>query len=369
MDAKCMNPEVPLREVSIEITRKCLQDCVHCSSVAGRNATESISQESFFELVDEISSLGGETVQISGGEPLLHENVFEFISYCKKKNLQVELFTCGKTMDGNTGLTLEEVIVNLGVHRPDKIVISIHGSNAETHDSIARTQGSFNLASSLAKELVKCNHQVELHFVPMTPNLEELEDLVKHAKQLGVNKVSILRFVPQGRGERYKEHLLPSSEEVTTLVEALSHLKKREGDFIGVGSHLDFLFIHSSGNEPKKCQAGRDKCLIETNGNVIPCAVFKGRSDYVVDNVKDKPLHEIWCSAGIFQRFRDFSYEMLIGMCAGCDDVSKCEGRCPGQRVYDWNDFYKGPDKCCPKRYYRKVKKQKKVSNQRELES
>jgi hypothetical protein len=38
----------------------------------------------------------------------------------------------------------------------------------------------------------------------------------------------------------------------------------------------------------------------------------------------------------------------LKGLCATCNYLKVCKGRCPGQRVYKYNDFYQGPDPYCP---------------------
>jgi radical SAM protein with 4Fe4S-binding SPASM domain len=171
--------------------------------------------------------------------------------------------------------------------------------------------------------------------------------------KLGVQDLSVLRFVPQGRGEGNKEKLILTKEEVAQLVEYLAE-EKAKRKFVKVGSHLDFRFLIDR-STPKPCTAGIEKCLVEANGKVIPCAVFKGMTDdknnFVAGNVNEKGLTYIWKNSPVFKMFRDFEPEKLQE-CNACGYLSKCRGRCPAQRIYDHGDFYVGPDNYCPKEIF-----------------
>jgi radical SAM protein with 4Fe4S-binding SPASM domain len=346
-----------LKEINIEITQRCLQNCIHCSSMAGKYCREKLLLSEFETLLSDLQLLGTETIQISGGEPLLHEDVFSMIDLSIDSGMNVELFTCGMLTNPYNESIADSVVKQLSNRRPDKIVVSLHGSCMATHDAIARMPGSFTSAKALIGKLVSENHRVGIHFVPMVPNLEEMEDVVKLAISMDVQEVGVLRFVPQGRGRISRKSHMPSPEETARLIEELVRIKNQYSIDVNVGSHLDFLFL-IEGEEAKECKAGKDKCLVGPNGDVIPCAVFKDLEGYVAENIRKKTIQEIWKTSPVFVQFREFVPEKLSGSCSVCDYRDKCMGRCPGQRVYDYKDFYKGPDRCCPLDYYKRKKEQ-----------
>ena len=151
---------------------------------------------------------------------------------------------------------------------------------------------------NLSWELVKEEITVGLHFVPMTMNFEEFKDLADFASKLGVHDVSVLRFVPQGRGKKNRKSLMLREMEVAQLVELLAEQKKRTDIKVKVGSHLDFTFL-LDGSTPKPCTAGITKCLVEANGKVLPCAVFKGMTNKDHNNsllatYEMRTLRNIW---------------------------------------------------------------------------
>ena len=345
----------PLSEISVEITWQCLQKCVHCSSGASIHARESLSQEEIIKVAQDFKALGGKRIELSGGEPLLHKDIDHLLQFLKKIGLEVNIFTCGAISKGtnykNAMQKKAQLLKRTGV---DKVVFSLHGANARTHDDIARSPGSFSHTVEFIQELVKEKLIVGVHFVPMTLNFEEFRDLVNFAAQLGVHDVSVLRFVPQGRGEKNKKWLMLRKMEVAEFVELLAEEEKRRDINVRVGSHLDFTFL-LGGAAPKPCSAGITKCLVEANGDIIPCAVFKGMTDknkFVAGNIRKDRLTDVWARSEIFEKFRKFDPKSLVGECSVCAYLSTCKGRCPAQRIYDHEDFYMGPDNYCPKEIY-----------------
>lgn len=348
-----MNELYPLSEISLEITWQCLQNCVHCSSGASINSQEALSKNEIIQAATDFKKLGGEKLELSGGEPFLHKDIADLLPELKKMDLKVNIFTCG-TINGGTltewTTAMQETVRLVKNNSVNEVVFSLHGANARTHDDIVKSKGSFSRALMFMRTLVKENVWVGVHFVPMTLNFEEFRDLVDFAVDIGVHDLSVLRFVPQGRGEKNKESLILNKAEVARFVELLAEEKKKR-EIVKVGSHLDFTFL-IDGSTPKECTAGISKCLVEANGNIIPCAVFKGMTgNYVAGNIRKEGLSDVWKQSPVFQKFRNFDPSKLKG-CNLCDYLAKCKGRCPAQRIYDHGDFYVGPDNYCPKEIF-----------------
>jgi radical SAM protein with 4Fe4S-binding SPASM domain len=270
----------------------------------------------------------------------------EVLRYAKKNYLKVNLFTCGY-LGSFEPEKYRSLAGNLKKLEVDKITVSIHGSASETHDSITQRQGSFKNTINFIKKLIQDDNYVGIHFVPMNPNFEEIDYVVRLAEDLGIKEINILRFVPQGRGKLNEKWLELSPVQCVQLTEMITEIRKKLTT-LKVGSHLDFSFIYDSSLSPEPCKAGLSKCLIQPNGDVLPCAVFKGLSKYVAGNIKTSSLLTIWGESRVFDIFRNFKVNNLKGLCATCKYLKICKGRCPGQRVYKYNDFYQGPDPYCP---------------------
>ena len=71
-----------LRMVAWEVTRSCNLACLHCraSSVHGPYAGE-LSTDECLKLVDEIAALGSPVIILTGGEPLLREDIYTCLLY------------------------------------------------------------------------------------------------------------------------------------------------------------------------------------------------------------------------------------------------------------------------------------------------
>lgn len=299
----------------------------------------------FMKIVDDFASLGGETLRISGGEPLSHSRLPEMIKYVKDSDLEARLFSCG-VIDDIPPLKIVEELAELKV---DKISVSLHGSNSNTHDIITGKQGSFQKTVNFIENLVKQNLYTKINFVPIKLNFEEIEDLIEYSVKLGVNELKVLRFVPQGRGVIYRETLTLTKDEFSALVEFVTEQRKRNDIKVNVGTPFDFCFIFNQSFNPKQCTAGVSECVVKLNGDVIPCPAYSDLKEYTAGNVFESSLKYIWTNSKAFDRIRKFEYKKIRGPCTSCEHFDVCQGRCPAQRILKYGDIYQGPDSFCPK--------------------
>jgi len=345
------NTDKPLEDLTIEVTNTCFLECMHCSSESSLSAEQKLSLETIKAVIDDFKELGGKTIEISGGEPLCYNELSQVITYAKRLGLETHLFSCGvfdisqlETCDDRLEKKVRE-LKELGL---DKVFVSLHGSNEEIHNQMAR-RNSFKLTSRFIKELVKNDLFVGVHFVPVSINFDNIDDLIQYCLNLNVKQIGLLRFVPQGRGKENEDLLRLSKEQTLELVELLSRELENKDSIVRVGSHLDFCFFFKKDRIPGDCTAGISKCLVASSGDVIPCAVFKGLPEFIAGNIKESRLYQIWKTSPVFKRLRNFNPNQMEGTCARCQFLKRCRARCPAQRYYEWTDLYMGPDWYCPK--------------------
>ncbi|MGB5985620.1 MAG: radical SAM protein, partial [Desulfobacterales bacterium] len=79
-----------LRLVAWEITRNCNLNCVHCRAAATMGPYEGeLDTAVCLNLLDQIAEVGSPIVILTGGEPLLRDDIFEVAAHGSAKGLRM----------------------------------------------------------------------------------------------------------------------------------------------------------------------------------------------------------------------------------------------------------------------------------------
>ena len=259
-------------ELTLELTDWCPSECLHCSSVSGPSCTNSLPRELSLRLVDEAGQLGAAKVSLGGGEPTASDIFFPVARRVLESGMLLEVFTCGlsKTTKGITSLPTT-IIENCAGLKDIKFIFSFHGATAHTHDYITQTPRSYNCLFTSLKDCLRTGIECEMNFVPLRVNIHEFTHLVKLAQDLQITRISVLRFVPQGRGALNLKELELCPEEEDLFVNELLRLRTQSSVDIRTGSPFNGIV---PGNKVP-CRAGFGKLVVQSDGNVLPCEVFK----------------------------------------------------------------------------------------------
>ena len=124
-----------LKEISIEIIRKCPNNCLHCSSFSNKNCSEIIPYELFKKVVSGAKNLGLKTVCFSGGEPFLHPDIIEMIEYVYDIGLDSYVYSSGIYMDKDDirGPIPQQIFDRIS-NKVTKIIYNIEATQKETYD-------------------------------------------------------------------------------------------------------------------------------------------------------------------------------------------------------------------------------------------
>jgi radical SAM protein with 4Fe4S-binding SPASM domain len=337
-------PKKPeLKGLFIEITNKCHMYCRHCSSEASASNKEYIPPEQLFKLIDQGIPLGLKHISLSGGEPLLYPELFSILEYAKQLNLETCIYSCG-IMEHSCELGPIDTDIISGLKKLNirKIIFSIHGATDDTHDYITQTKGSFRIALESIKKSLTANLPTEIHMVPMKVNFKEIPKLIELADTLGVNQVSLLRLVPQGRcKEQITELLLNETQtkEMVTMVRSL------ETKFTNTKIRLGAPFNCVNWDNITPCSASKNKLLISATGEIFPCEAFKWLKG-TRNKIYDYTLKDLWVNDQLMNQLRNFTPEN-IEFCSDCQMLTKCQGGCPGQRMLLNGSIYVGPEFLC----------------------
>lgn len=259
-----------LSEISIEILQRCPNRCIYCSSHSNPQAAYLIPFEIIKNVIDDAKSLGCKTVCLSGGEPFLHPQILDIISYIAKQQLTCYVYTSGIYMKDEVYSSLPNEYIEAIRGMVDKVIFNVEADSSALYDQIMGTDvGGFDMMKKSINDCVSSGLVVETHVVPMQVNFKHLKSIFEMCYQLGVSKVSILRLVLQGRALENLSLVKLSGKdnrEVTKLIKALNESYKGK---VRIG------LPYSDSNCRIYCKAASDKINVRYDGNVYPCEVFK----------------------------------------------------------------------------------------------
>lgn len=334
-----------LRELKIEVSRHCPLNCLHCSSNGLPGAPERLTPNKIAELIKEFSDLGGEKLCISGGEPLCYENLTEVLSSCQNRNLYISLYTTGITRNGGPPKSISEKLVYYLAENNVRVIYSLHGATAKTHDTITQVQGSYNITKAAIEKTINAGASVEVHVVPMSLNFAELTDITKLVDSYRIRKLSWLRFVPQGRGFLNRNFLQLEKEQFNELSNERSLLRNVIPNVtIRTGAPFNVLCPEN----PSQCDAGKSVLTIGPNGNVSPCDAFKQfRIQDDFGNVLNHSLTEVWNKSKLLKAVRGLQESRQYSLCSSCSLYIKCQSGCLAQRTISAGMIADGRDPDC----------------------
>ncbi len=262
----------------IELTRACNLKCPHCLNNSGSKQNSQMSFREITELIKELACAGLQEIRFTGGEPLLHQNLYDFIQLTTDLGLYSSLGTNGT-------LLTEEVALNLKKAGLRKAVVSIDGTQ-EQHDKIRGT-GNYTKSFNALYYLIKNDIDVRINSVLMKSNMK---DIIDFAKQVHDKKILLFirRFIESGRGSSLKNNML-SKKDYDYVRQSLSN-ELETGGYVNGHYLRNDEGIHPRISLPfkiKACKAGQRALAIMPNGDIHLCGFLAAQNFPAVSNIRE----------------------------------------------------------------------------------
>lgn len=333
-----------LREIKIELTQECPLACVHCSTNSSRKQFSALPGYVVFRVLREAAALGVTKVVFTGGEPLVSPHLREVVSLASSLGISPTVYTSGITDARLTPMSMEmaEILRAAGTSR---YIFSVYSHRPEVHDSITR-YGTHAATMSAVRNALAVRVPVEIHFVAMRRNFRDLPGIIDDAASIGVERVSVLRFVPQGRGRNIAARDDLDQSEFRELARMVASLRSGYPSVaIRAGSPLNILGLQ---NTP--CNAAQDVLIINHRGEVFPCDAFKNvrYADPIHGSILHQSLQAVWTKSTFLNHVRGILAAEKGSTCRACDMNASCQSGCLAQKVIreGWSSVTE-PDPSC----------------------
>ncbi len=333
-----------LEELKIEVTYKCPLSCVHCSSNAGSNIELNIDEDKCLDIIHQAVEMGVKEIAFSGGEPLIWEGLSNCISLCNENGIKSAIYTSGNCDD------IENVIVGLSRVGLNKAIFSVYSPIEQEHIRVTRQRDSFKKTIEAISVCRRNKITPEIHFVALASNYRKLIDVVDLAKSIGVNTVSVLRFVPQGRGNLIKDKDTLSQKQNKELIKIIKQIRLN-GFNIRTGSPFNVLLL----NDNPKCLAAINRMIIAPDLTIYPCDAFKQIKACQIteeknnNTLENSTLKDCWNNSSYLNEIRRHLEKREKSECYNCNLYHKCLSGCLAQKFLSSGSLDSGKDPACLK--------------------
>lgn len=306
-----------LKELKIELTNKCSRNCKHCSSSATSNSNnlKKLDFDDVSKIINEAKLMSVETIVFTGGEPLMYERLLDLVKLTSSLGMKSTIYSFAYRNDQ----TLKQY-KNLIKNGLNKIVYSLADTLSDEEElSIYEKEEFFD------KVFEDTDTTLGFHYAVSKDSIDSLNDVVHNAietfdKKKYFDKISLLRFVPHGKGTNEMD----LSKEELLLIKDL-YLRCDDKSRIRLGSPWNILGIENS-----PCIIADEIMIIGFDGIAYPCDSIKYFTKLGVSgNIKDNSLSEMYNSE-YFTNIRRFNVD---NSCSNCEQYSICRSGCIGQKV------------------------------------
>lgn len=306
----------------LELIRNCNHQCLYCYNVwKGQDHGPTGRQMSLDEVKQSISKLKSEAkvegIGISGGEPLLREDLPEIVSFIREQGISPVIITNG------TLLTKEKVAATM----PTTYEITLLSHRPEVHDLLTGRKGSWQAAINGMLNVKEAKGTLVVVFVATKLNFMDLYKTAEMAIALGVNGLMYNRMNLGAGNVGSADILLPTPAMIQENLDTLENIGGLYGLPIVVSVVLEPCVIDTEKYRNIQigwCPLGGENSYftIDPEGNVRIC----NHSPVVLGSILKDSLRDIYYNHPHVLRFRN----TLPKECLSCSHnmKEKCAGGC-----------------------------------------
>ena len=331
-----MLPQItPPRWLLAELTYACPLQCPYCSNPLDYTRYKNeLSTDDWKRVLTEARSMGAVQLGLSGGEPLVRQDLTEIVSHARELGYYTNLITSGH------GLS-EDRIIELKNAGLDHIQISFQASSADLNDYIAGTQ-AFQQKKDMARLVKKHGYPMVLCVVIHRQNIHQMHDILELAIELEADYLELANTQYYGWAHRNRDQLLPTREQFIEAEAIAQQYKQKLKDSM----KIYYVVPDYYEDRPKACMNGWGTTFltIAPDGTALPCHAAAQLPDLQLPNVRNLSVREIWEQSDAFNWFRGDSW--MKQPCRECPEKTKDFGGCRCQAYLLTGDMYAADPVC-----------------------
>ena len=296
-------------------TLRCGLSCEHCLAAGDKAGLADMSLERAETLVDEVADLGVPEFLLTGGEPLVREDLGEVVARLGHRQVNWTLNTAA--------FPDRELRAEISKHRPGFVAVSLDGPKA-VHDGFRGKVGAYEEALESITFFKSLGIRVCAGTTVTRRNYTTLEETFHLVVGSGADQWGLHLLLPEGRAAQ-RQDLFLSRSQLKRLIKFAA--RKRSYFNVQIADEIGYLGLLEPlvRPVPLTCGAGRSQCVVLPDGSVVPCTTLDRSTS--AGNIHEQSLQAIWSEGFAEQR----SWRPT-GKCGRCDYARACKGGCWLQR-------------------------------------
>jgi len=321
-----------------EITYRCPLHCAFCYNPTDytNHTNNELDTQGLIKVLNQARELGALQLGISGGEPLLRDDIETIVEEAHSLGYYSNLITSG------VGLT-EKRIDAFKKGGLDHIQLSMHDITEEISNFVTDTR-TFKLKQKVAAMIKDRGYPMVLNVVIHRYNIEHIQEILEMAEKLGADYVELANTQYYGWSLLNRNQLMPTKEQVDKAEEVTNRFRDK------VGNKMKVFFVVPDyfGNRPKKCMNGWGEVfmIVTADGDVLPCHSARVLPNMKFPNVKNNDLGYAWHESPAFNKYRGDAW--MKEPCRTCPEKENDLGGCRCQAFLITGDA-EGADPVCDK--------------------
>jgi pyrroloquinoline quinone biosynthesis protein E len=300
-----------------ELTYRCPLRCPYCSNPLDWAARrDGLSTADWRRVLAEAEALGVVSLNLTGGEPLLRDDLEDIAASARRLALYTTLITSGLPLT-------RERLARLAESGIDAVQLSLQDVAQAGCDRIAGTR-SFDQKLAVAAWVKELGLPLTLNMVLHRANIGHVAEAVALAERLGVERLELANTQYLGWALPNRAALLPSPEAVAAARDIAAAARER------LRGRMDVLFVLPDymSDRPRPCMDGwgRRFIVVTADGLALPCHAAHSLPGLAWDKVTDRPLGEIWRDGAGFNAYRGEGW--MREPCRSCNRRGKDHGGC-----------------------------------------
>ncbi len=291
-------------------------------------------------MLDNVAGFARPIMILTGGEPMVREDIYEIAAYGDQLGLRMVMAPCGAMVDE---ISIEKM-KQAGIQC---ISISLDGAAAASHDAFRGVPGAFDTAIRAIDVARRHGMPFQINTTITRDNRDELPELLRLAEELGAVTFNPFLLVPTGRGkdlaemelspEQYEQTLawLADQEGQTAIqmrvtcaphyqriIRQQAKLKTEQSPHGHTGQQVGALGVMHSRGQRAGCMGGKSFAFISHTGKVQICGFLDIEAGDLRQN--DWDFQAVWESSPFLRRIR--VVDEYDGKCGYCQFRRLCGG-------------------------------------------
>jgi pyrroloquinoline quinone biosynthesis protein E len=306
-----------------ELTYRCPLQCVYCSNpVELDRHREELDTAAWVRIVDEAEALGVVQMNLTGGEPLLRDDLETIVAAARRREIYTNLITSGVPLT-------RERLAELKAAGLDAVQISLQDTTRAGSEAIAGVD-RFDAKMASARWAASLALPLTINVVLHRDNLDRVGEYIALAERLSAHRVELANTQYLGWALANRAKLLPTRSQLERARSLADEARLR------LRGTMEVLFVLPDyyADRPRACMDGwgRRFIVVAPDGLLLPCHAAHTLPGFEFPRATESALHDAWHHADAFQRFRGEAW--MPEPCKSCDKRQIDFGGCRCQAFH-----------------------------------